>query len=81
MKRRIHRVLEIARAYGYEALVLGALGVRSVRNDPVVTAQDFRAAFTTDYSGSFLEVVFAITDWSPERRFLGAFRDVFQQEN
>ena len=23
------------------------------------------------------EIVFAITDWSPERKFLGPFRDVF----
>ena len=27
--------------------------------------------------GAFSEVVFAITDWSPERRFLGPFRDTF----
>ena len=27
---------------------------------------------------TFADVVFAITDWSPERRFLGPFRDVFE---
>jgi hypothetical protein len=27
------------------------------------------------------ESVFAITDWSPERRFLGSFRDVFAAES
>jgi hypothetical protein len=37
----------------------------------------FRQALEGDYSGAFSEVVFAITEWSPERRFLGPFRDVF----
>jgi hypothetical protein len=29
------------------------------------------------FSGAFAHVVFAVTDWSPERRFLGPFREVF----
>jgi hypothetical protein len=31
----------------------------------------------TEFAGAFREVVFAIADWSPERRFLGPFREVF----
>ncbi|MFH7244245.1 MAG: hypothetical protein ACHWZW_15515 [Spirulina sp.] len=38
---------------------------------------DFRQALETTYSGAFSDVVFAISDWSPERKFLGPFRDVF----
>jgi hypothetical protein len=41
------------------------------------TATDFREALKGDYSGAFSDVVFAIADWSSERKFLGPFRDVF----
>jgi len=77
LQKRIHRVLSIARAYGYSALVLGAWGCGAFENDPQCTAVDFRHALEGDYSGAFSEIVFAITDWSPERRFLGPFRDIF----
>jgi uncharacterized protein (TIGR02452 family) len=77
LQRRIHRVLAIARAFGYVTLVLGAWGCGAFGNDPERTASDFRSALESDYRGAFSEVVFAITDWSPERRFLGPFRDVF----
>jgi len=79
LQKRIYRVLAIARAYGYSALVLGAWGCGAFENDPRRTAVDFRQALEGDNSGAFSEVVFAITDWSPERRFLGPFRDVFAQ--
>jgi hypothetical protein len=52
-------------------------GCGAFENDPRRTAVDFRQALEGDYSGAFSEVVFAITDWSPERRILGPFRDVF----
>jgi len=29
-----------------------------------------------EQAGAFAEVVFAISDWSPERRYLGPFRDL-----
>ncbi len=77
LAKRIRRVLEIARAYGYASLVLGAWGCGAFRNDPQRTAADFRQALEQEHAGAFSEVVFAITDWSPERRFLGPFRDVF----
>ena len=77
LQRRIVRILDIARAYGYDTLVLGAWGCGAFANDPVRTAHDFHAALGGQFRGSFREVVFAITDWSPERRFLGPFRDVF----
>ncbi len=77
LQQRIYRVLEIARAYGYTDLVLGAWGCGAFRNDPHRTARDFRGALEGEFRGAFSQVVFAITDWSPERKFLGPFRDVF----
>jgi uncharacterized protein (TIGR02452 family) len=77
LQHRIHRVLAIAQAYGYSVLVLGAWGCGAFANDPRRTAIDFRQALENDFCGAFSDIVFAITDWSPERRFLGPFRDVF----
>ena len=77
LRQRIDRVLAIARSRGYHELVLGAWGCGAFGNDPRHTAQDFRHALETTYAGAFETIVFAITDWSPERRFLGPFRDVF----
>ncbi|HKE31674.1 MAG TPA: TIGR02452 family protein [Candidatus Angelobacter sp.] len=77
LQKRIHRVLSIAKAFGYLALVLGAWGCGAFGNDTRRAAVDFRQALETEFRGVFSDVVFAITDWSPERRFLGPFRDVF----
>jgi uncharacterized protein (TIGR02452 family) len=77
LQQRIHRVLAIARAYGYQALVLGAWGCGAFVNDTRRTAIDFRQALENEFRGSFSDIVFAITDWSEERVFLGPFRDVF----
>jgi len=77
LERRIRRVLAIARAHGYAELVLGAWGCGAFGNDPVRTARDFRRALDGEFSGAFSRVVFAVVDWSPERRFLGPFRKAF----
>ena len=77
LKRRIRRVLAIAQAYGYGALVLGAWGCGAFGNDPRRTASEFRRALEEDFAGAFSCIVFAVADWSLERRFLGPFRDVF----
>ncbi len=77
LQKRIHRVLAIAQAFGYDDLVLGAWGCGAFENDPHRTAADFRQALETDFRGAFANIVFAIADWSPERRFLAPFRDVF----
>jgi len=77
LARRIQRVLTIAESFGHSALVLGAWGCGAFANDPNRTAADFREAFENEFAGAFSDVVFAIVDWSPERRFLGPFRDVF----
>lgn len=78
LQARIGRVLAVARAFRYESLVLGAWGCGAFANDPWRTARDFRSALEGEFARAFREVIFAITDWSPERRFLGPFRDVFR---
>jgi uncharacterized protein (TIGR02452 family) len=77
LHKRIHRMLAIAQAFGYSTLVLGAWGCGAFGNDTHRTAADFRAALEDQFRGVFSDIVFAITDWSPERKFLGPFRDVF----
>ncbi len=76
LQRRIQRVLTIAQAYGYAALALGAWGCGAFDNDPQRTARDFRQALESEFRGAFSDIVFAIADWSAERKFLGPFRDV-----
>jgi len=79
-QKRIHRMLTIAHAFDHSSLVLGAWGCGAFGNDPKRTARDFRLALENDFRGFFSDVVFAITDWSPERKTLGPFRDVFSAE-
>jgi len=78
LQQRIHRVLSIAAAYAHPALVLGGWGCGAFGNDPQRTAADFRKALEGEFANTFCDVVFAIADWSPERRFLGPFRDAFR---
>jgi len=80
LKKRIHRIQAIALAYNYTTLILGAWGCGAFGNDPQTTALDFREAIENDYLGAFSDVVFAITDWSPERKFLTPFRVVLSPE-
>lgn len=77
LQRRIHRVFSIAKAFGHSVLVLGAWGCGAFANDPQRTAWDFRQALENDFRGTFSDIVFAITDWSADRKFLGPFQAVF----
>ena len=54
------------------ALPSGARGCGAFGNDPTRTAEDFREALEHEFDGVFTEVVFAITDWSEERRVFEA---------
>ena len=78
MKTRIAKVLAIAAIHGHEALVLGAWGCGAFGNDGRDIAELFRAALTAQFPRVFSRVVFAITDWSPERRFIGPFEEVLR---
>ena len=79
LAQRINRMLAICAAMGYTTLVLGAWGCGAFGNDPTTTAADFADVLGNGFDGLFDLVIFAITDWSPERRFLGPFAQVFCQ--
>ena len=55
----------------------GAWGCGAFHNDPYSVAAFFRDALTGKYRGDFEAAVFAIADWSPNRKFLAPFRDTF----
>ena len=78
LQRRIHRVLDIAKAYESKSLVLGAWGCGAFGNDPVRTATDFRSSLENEFDGVFSDVIFAITDWSSERFYLRPFQHAFE---
>lgn len=77
LQKRILRVLKVAQFYGYSSLILGAWGCGAFENDVDRTAKDFRSALENEFDKAFEHVVFAIADWSSNRKFLGPFRDVF----
>jgi uncharacterized protein (TIGR02452 family) len=78
MEERIRRVYAIARAHGYNSLVLGAWGCGAFGNDAIRIARSFRSILAEEFPACFGYVALAVTDWSDERRFLGPFRDAFQ---
>ena len=67
-KEQVEKVIEMLREKGWD-VEYGA--GRNVATDISEFGQEERI------QDAFADVVFAITDWSPERRFLGPFRDVF----
>lgn len=78
MAERITRVLAIAAAHGHRDLVLGAWGCGVFKNEPAHVAACFaRELRGGPFDGAFDHVVFAILDWSPERRFIGPFAEAF----
>ncbi|XZE21502.1 TIGR02452 family protein [Pirellulaceae bacterium SH449] len=77
LQARIYRILQIAAGLNYHSLVLGAWGCGAFMNDSRLTAEDFKAALSGAFKRQFSDVVFAIADWSPQRKYLAPFRDVF----
>lgn len=77
MEQRIDRVLAIAALHQPDALILGAWGCGAFGNDANDIAQLFEKALRHKATGVFPHVIFAITDWSQERRFIGPFQRVF----
>ena len=77
LANRMKRMLAICGSMGYTSLVLGAWGCGAFGNDPTTTAADFANVLGNGFDGMFDQVIFAITDWSPDRYFLGPFAQVF----
>lgn len=77
MIARVRRALAICAAEGHRRLVLGAWGCGVFANDPAVVAGAFGAELDGAYAGVFEEVVFAVLDGSPERRFIRPFVERF----
>ena len=76
MRERTRKVLAVAAAHGHRRLILGAWGCGAFGLDPPMMAGIFAEALR-EAGGAFDEITFAITDWSPEQRFIGPFQNVF----
>ncbi|MFO0643639.1 MAG: TIGR02452 family protein [Polyangiaceae bacterium] len=77
MRARVTRSLAVAALHGHTKLVLGAWGCGVFGNDPKVVADAYADELAGAYAGVFEEVVFAVLDWSPERRFVRPFVERF----
>ena len=77
MWNRILKVLAVAQRHGHKGLVLGAWGCGAFGNDGDLVARLFRKSLEVDFRGAFEHVVFAIKDWSNDRRFIGPFNRAF----
>jgi uncharacterized protein (TIGR02452 family) len=78
MWRRILKVLAVGLAQGHDALVLGAWGCGAFGLDGAVISGLFRRGLDDNFRGAYQEIVFAIVDWSPEKRFIGPFERTFR---
>jgi len=77
MWRRILKVLGVGAAHDHDGIVLGAWGCGAFGNDGSVISGLFCKALKSNFRGVFRHVVFAIVDWSPERKFIQPFEDAF----
>lgn len=80
MKERVHKVLSVAATHTHPQLVLGAWGCGAFGIRGTVMAPIFRDALMGPFAGVFRTVVFAITDWSAEKRFIGPFEEAFAEQ-
>lgn len=78
MWSRILKVLAVAIRHGHTSIVLGAWGCGAFGNDGYEIAGLFKRALEENFVGAFENVIFAITDWSEEDRFIGPFREVLR---
>jgi uncharacterized protein (TIGR02452 family) len=78
MMRRICKILSIGIAHSHDGIVLGAWGCGAFGNDGHEIAGLFHAALSSRFKGAYRRVIFAVVDWSPDRRFIGPFEEQFQ---
>jgi len=81
MWKRILKVLAVAEHHQHDSLVLGAWGCGAFGNDGHEIAGLFHKALEENFQGVFRQIVFAITDWSDDHRFISPFQRVFRQPN
>ncbi len=79
-RQRIAKVLWIGLEHHHDSLVLGAWGCGAFGNDGRLVSQWFYQALAGDFQGAFRQVIFAIVDWSEERRFIGPFESAFRKK-
>ncbi|MGF1580524.1 MAG: TIGR02452 family protein [Gemmataceae bacterium] len=79
MLARMEKVLSLAIVHHHHTLVLGAWGCGVFKNSPSDVARWFYGYLieTPAFEGVFRKVVFAITDSSKEKRFIGPFEQQF----
>jgi len=77
MTARMAKMLSVAANHGPRRFILGAWGCGAFGLDPEMMARVFDEMLRGPFRGVFSEIVFAITDWSPERRFIGPFKRRF----
>lgn len=78
MWSRILKVLAAAVRHQHTSIVLGAWGCGAFGNDGYEIAGLFKKALDENFAGVFEEVIFAITDWSDDQRFIGPFWKTFE---
>jgi uncharacterized protein (TIGR02452 family) len=78
MRLRIAKVLTLAAMYRHDGLILGAWGCGVFGNDCREIAELLQEALAGNSRGLFRRVVFAILDWSKEKRFISRFEATFK---
>ena len=77
MRARIRKMLVVGLTHGHLDIVLGAWGCGAFGNDPGLIAKLFGDALRGPFAGCYRRVIFAVTDWSSEQRFIGPFTQEF----
>ena len=75
---RILKVLSIGVEHAHDSIVLGAWGCGAFGNNGHEIAELFYRALEQNFKGGYSQVVFAIVDWSRDRRFIGPFQEAFK---
>ena len=75
---RILKVLSTGVKHAHDSIVLGAWGCGAFGNNGHEIAELFYRALEQNFNGVYGQVVFAIVDWSRDRRFIGPFQDAFK---
>lgn len=78
---RILKVLSVGVLHAHDSIVLGAWGCGAFGNDGLEIGKLFQKALEENFKGAYSRVIFAIVDWSPEKRFIGPFQHVFEGGN